>query len=99
MHFENHKYLYSCSLNNPILVFQRALHCVFNGNFPIQKLKRDVAKRRFEFHMSDTGNANLLVGGTLTVPSTSCQTGLELSILVLHKYFVVPASKASLLGG
>jgi hypothetical protein len=35
------------------------------------------------------GNTNLLVGGSITVPSTSRQTGLELADVDVNKKFVV----------
>jgi hypothetical protein len=38
---------------------------------------------------SESGNTNLLVGGSITVPSTSRQTGLELAVVDVNKKFVV----------
>jgi len=32
-------------------------------------------------------NTNLLVGGSIIVPSTSCQTGFLLAIVYVNKYF------------
>ncbi len=43
----------------------------------------------------NTGNTNLLVGGSITVPSTSRQTGLELAVVDVNKEIVYFQAKLS----
>ena len=61
-----------------------------------------VLSKALKFHVLDQGtNAHsfIKVRGSITVPSTSCNTGLDMAIFEINKNFSLEAGLASFLGG
>ena len=78
------------SLHSPVKHVFSTLQWVFK-EFTLYVVNKLYSLKTWE--TKKTGNTNLLVEGSITVQSTSCQAGFKLGVVDVNKYFLYNQAK------